>query len=363
MTSSKKKYLIFSHEFPPRIGGAGQVALDLATVLTRFGHDVTVLTQHYDTFDEYNFKIIRVNTYNKAWALRYPIFLLFHDLEQYDQIFLNDAAAIYSGGLVFSKKIFCKTVVYLHGLERYFFSKHFYSKLILFDRFYLSSLINCKKAIAVSDFLKNRFFDTSVILSPLKKKVEVVRNGVDTSFFFYEDVGVLEEYKKNNSVTILSASRLVEGKGYYKMLVYFKYLIDSGCDYKWFIVGDGPYKEFIENFVTENGLENSVFLLGQVQKSKMRYYYSSCTYFWLLSDLEESYGLVYMEAMACRCIPIGKNSCGVKEVIKNGTNGFLVNDVSEVGIILSQNISDDFVKKLPSYVNAVEDAYKVFCDE
>ena len=358
----KKKYLIFSHEFPPRLGGAGQVALDLATELTRCGHEVIVLTQYYDSLDDYQFKVIRINVFKKMWFLMYPIFLKSHDLEQYDQIVLNDAGAIYSAGMVFTQKDFSKTIVYLHGIERYLFGHGVFPRLILFNRFFLSSLKSCSKIISVSNFLKSRFFDSNEILAPLKDKVQVIHNGVDTKIFYYEDIGVLDEYKKNDPVTILSVSRLVACKGYYNMLVYFKQLIDNGCNYKWFIVGDGPYKGFIEDFVTKNNLDNSVFLLGQIHKSKLRHYYSACDYFWLLSELEESYGLVYMEALACKCIPIGRNSYGVKEVIKNGINGFLVDHISEVGEILSKNLTNDFVQNIHYYVNSVEKAYKVFCD-
>src|SRR5271157_2784765 len=41
------KILILIHEFPPIGGGGGKIALDLARVLARRGHDVSVITSYF----------------------------------------------------------------------------------------------------------------------------------------------------------------------------------------------------------------------------------------------------------------------------------------------------------------------------
>jgi len=53
-----------------------------------------------------------------------------------------------------------------------------------------------------------------------------------------------------------------------------------------------------------------------------------------LSNFDESFGLVYLEAQSCGCPVIGRNNAGAKEAINNEKSGFLTNSQEDVLDIL-----------------------------
>ena len=46
--------------------------------------------------------------------------------------------------------------------------------------------------------------------------------------------------------------------------------------------------------------------------------------FFVMPSVQEGFGIVYLEAMACGCIAIGTEGEGIADLIVSGENGFLV---------------------------------------
>jgi L-malate glycosyltransferase len=352
-----KKVLICSHEYPPRLGGAGGVAQQLANFYFKNGFDVTVLTKKQNLkVDDEQFKRLEVKIYGKLWFIFYPIFFLFHNFKQYDLIILNDSAVIYSAGLTFSKDTFSKTLVYNHGVEKHIVNFEFFHYLIGFKYFFLKSLENCKKIISVSDFIKEKFFTKE--RAYLKDKVEVVYNGVDTNHFFYiksdlkHNLGISEE-----KIVLLTVGRFTKKKGYDTKLAIFEKLLKINSNYIWVIIGDGDYKNIFSQSIKIKNLEENTLILGAKSKNELKYYYSISDFFWLLSDYEEAFPLVYFEAMACKSIPIGWNKAGVREVINN-EYGLLANSENQVIDFIINDFKHIDKDLLPQKVINMNDAYK-----
>lgn len=351
-----KKILIFTHEFPPRLGGAGGVALQLAEYFVHNDYDVTLVTQKRKNTLKYDFKIIQIPIVSKLWFISYFIFFKFHNLNQYDRIIVNDGGAIYSAGLSFSEKNLLKSIVYIHGLERYLSQSSVLLKVINFKRNYMRTLNKSLKIITVSNFIKDIFFKDE--LQELLPKVHTIHNGVDIKQFHYIDNNKLEKFNiEQNDIVLVSISRLVKQKGYLTKLNIFKNLLQINKNYKWFIIGDGDLKNKFQEIIKDENLENNVFLLGKKERTELKYYLSKADFFWLLSDLEESFGLVYLEAMACKCIPIGWNKAGVKEVIQNSINGYLADSTVEVIEFIRNGYKQIDREKLPNNVIRIEDTY------
>ena len=97
--------LIFSHEFPPDIGGAGIVAQQYANSFSQLGYNVTVLTRYQKYYNNNNssidYKIIMSKDYGKLWFLSYKNSINFSD---FDLIILNDPAATYMSQVYISMK-------------------------------------------------------------------------------------------------------------------------------------------------------------------------------------------------------------------------------------------------------------------
>ena len=68
------KVLVFSHEYPPQIGGAGVVAKQYLTELISAGVDASLLTKHRKGIENLihpNIKLITIPENSKIWFLDY----------------------------------------------------------------------------------------------------------------------------------------------------------------------------------------------------------------------------------------------------------------------------------------------------
>lgn len=334
-----KKVLVFSHEFPPAFGGAGTVAAEHAQKLANKGYDVTVLTcnrsNDYSNC-KYSFKVLKVNVLPKFWFLSYAKSI---DFDVYDYILLNDPGAIFTAGLFFSKNLLKKCIVFLHGTEPddIFISPSFSKKIIFFKRYYLAALMGCRRIISVSEFMKAQFLNKTKLFE-LKEKILVFYTSVSKDLFYRTNDN---EFKLGLGLPLdvnilLSVGRLVEKKGYKKKLNIFKRLIENDTNtWHWLIVGDG---EYLNDFMLECkklGLSSSITIIRNVDRTNLAKIYSSVDLFWLLSDFEESFGLVYLESLLCGCPVIANNHSGPKEIVSHNINGFLVNSECECLDILS----------------------------
>lgn len=340
------KILIFSHEFPPKIGGAGVVAQEYAHCLSEAGHDVTVLTQDRgETLFFESFSIVRVKTISSLWFFSYRKAV---DFNVFDLIILNDVGATYTAGLFFNEDLLAKSIIVLHGSEpeTIFLKPSIKRKLSFFKNSYLRAINKSKNIISVSHFMKMKFIKYTS-LEYLKDKIIVLYNFIDHNVFkpnydpsFRASIGVPEQ-----AFLLVSVSRLVFGKGYLEKIKIFDDLIScSGKDFFWVIVGDGSDSEEIKRIVRNKKLEDRIIFLGAVPRHELSKIYSSANFFWLLSNYEESLGLVYIEAQACGCPALGRNASGVREAILHEKTGYLIDDEKEI----KKLFLSDFVMRFES---------------
>ena len=332
-----KKILIISHEYPPVVGGAGVVAKDLVKKLLNNNFEVTMVTNYSGRSYEPQYKLIEVKTIPKIRFYNFWMRIKKLPLESYDKIILNDVGAAMVGSYFFNNDLLMKTVVFLHGSEPESICKKpsLWFKFIGFENRYYNLLNNCSCIIAVSHFMKQKFLKYSEWYN-LKYKIQVIYNGIDNNIFYYDPINLYEKLNINTEhKLLLSVGRIVENKGYLDKYNIFK-TIAKELNYHWIIVGDGKFKSRFREIVIKDGLEEYVHFIGRVDRNQLRKYYSSVDYFWLLSNYEESLGLVYLESQFCLTPAIGRNRAGVKEVIINNKTGYLINNNSEVALILKK---------------------------
>lgn len=316
-----KKILIFSHEYPPCLGGAGSIA---ELLMANFSKDknvvVKVLTSsRTSNRDGGNIRIAPLS--KKFWFLAYLPWLVFN-AKKYDFIILNDPAAIYSAGSILPKSLLKKTICIIHGVEKHLCSKNLIIKTIMFSRFFKRAIYSAKYTVFVSAFIKEKYKELYDI-DPENSKI--IHGGIrnhskkNTSNCF-EITGDSE--KSSGVIKFLTVSRFVQTKGFDRMFALFKILNSMGLDFEWHIIGDGNYKNEFEDKI--NMFSDKIFLKGAVDRASLPDIYSKYDYYILLSDLEESFGLSYLEAAASGTIPIGYNRDGVKEAFEYIKYGVLL---------------------------------------
>lgn len=87
-------------------------------------------------------------------------------------------------------------------------------------------------------------------------------------------------------------------------------------------VGDGNGKGLIEDKSKKAGCENNVIFTGRLDRNEVRLQLDKADVFIMISRLE-TFGLVYLEAMARGCIVVASKDEGMEGIIVHGVNGFL----------------------------------------
>jgi L-malate glycosyltransferase len=337
------KILIFSHEFPPQIGGAGVVAEEYATCLSSAGHEVVVLTQlRENAAYTAPYKIIQVKTLSRLWFLSYRNAVDFH---AYDLIILNDVGAAYTAGLFFNKGLLSKSIMLLHGSEpeTIFLKPSLYRKYTLFKQVYKRALNSVSKILAVSHFMKQKFLKYTK-LDYLSEKTIVIHNFINHDVFYPKPNPLFRESLRlpSDAFILVSASRLVLGKGYEQKISLFEKLTkQNNRNLYWLIVGDGDDAQKIKEMVKVQGLNDRILFLGAKPRNDLADIFSNSDLFWMLSNFEEAFSMVYLEAQACGCPALGRNAAGSRESILDGKTGYLVDNDEQVIDLFS---SKEFLK-------------------
>ena len=108
-------------------------------------------------------------------------------------------------------------------------------------------------------------------------------------------------------------------------------------DFTMTYIGEGALEPEIKSIARENNFtDNQVILKGYQPRNMVLEQLKHSDVLIMISS-KEVFGLVYLEAMAMGCIPIGSKGEGIDGVIINGKNGFLVTpgDEEELAKVLS----------------------------
>ncbi len=90
---------------------------------------------------------------------------------------------------------------------------------------------------------------------------------------------------------------------------------------RYLILGSGQLRETLEKQIAENGLQETVFLLGQVQDAPL---YGKAYDLFLLPSLSEAFGISILEAGLAALPTIATRVGGISEILTHGETGLLV---------------------------------------
>src|SRR5699024_7601318 len=110
------------------------------------------------------------------------------------------------------------------------------------------------------------------------------------------------------------------------------------------LVGDGPERSIVSNLVEELGLTSEVLFLGKQDNVAEILSISDLL---LLPSKKESFGLVLLEAMACKVPVITTNIGGIPEVVVPNETGFIcqIGDTDEMAAHALALLTNDQLHK------------------
>jgi L-malate glycosyltransferase len=171
----------------------------------------------------------------------------------------------------------------------------------------------------------------------ISKEVQETFNLADKPFICYSGIperylsnSVNFEMKKTNS--FLYVGRLIKRKNI-DVSIKTLYEVFKDNDFEFNIVGSGAEKYSLLQVTKELNLVNNIQFLGYKEREEVIKIMDDTEVFIMISE-NETFGLVYLEAMARGCIVIASKNGGMDGIIRNGYNGFLCEQGSVVDLKL-----------------------------
>lgn len=297
------------------VGGAQKVIADYANYLQERGHYVEIFTRECDPNYTYpHFRNIKITLLKPKSKILVALLFMLRRFKDFDLIIANDWPSNFSS--IRNKKV----VWICYSPKRDFYDlKEFYmleaglKKKILMK---LKSLLFKRMDIISAKKMKKIFPISKNVLGRVKKYYDVGGE------IFYPGIN-FDEYKSGKCGNyVLSVARFVKPKRVDRIIEAMKYTKNKSV--KLYVVGSGPEERKIRNMCNEN---KNVMFLGKVNGKNLEELYSNCLAA-IYVPKDEDWGLIPLEAAACKKPTIGCNEGGLKETIVNGKTGFLMKDIS-----------------------------------
>ncbi|WP_455682152.1 glycosyltransferase, partial [Thomasclavelia sp.] len=191
--------------------------------------------------------------------------------------------------------------------------------------------INC-----VSESVKIQFCNT--FPNQVGKEV-IIKDILDYSFnkkMLQLPSDVYKEFDKNCQLIILTVGRMCFHKGYDLAVEACRILKEKKIEFKWYVIGNGDKREFIERKIIEYKLQNNFILLGA--KGNPYPYFKACDIY-VQTSRHEGFGITLAEArMFNKPIVTTKFDAVYSQIIPN-KNGLIVE-------ISGEAIADGIIKMI-----------------
>jgi len=127
----------------------------------------------------------------------------------------------------------------------------------------------------------------------------------------------------SSAAAILCVARLIPTKGIDILLHSARQLLREGVRLHLVIIGDGPSRESLRSLAKDLGVDGDVSFLGYLPHREVLKHMAVCDAF-VLPSWRETFGLVYLEAMAAGRPVIAVRGQGVDGIVEEQKTGYLV---------------------------------------
>ena len=130
---------------------------------------------------------------------------------------------------------------------------------------------------------------------------------------------------------LVFAGRFDVGKRLQDLIKVARSLRHQGVQFDMTLAGDGPERKTTEDACEQFGIRNIVSFPGFLTRDEVEHLMQESHINLLLSQ-SEGFGLSVLEGMKVGCVPIVTETCGCKDAIRAGANGFVVR-LGDVGAV------------------------------
>lgn len=168
------------------------------------------------------------------------------------------------------------------------------------------------------------YLESSKHLSKYRDKIEVIPNGVDVDKFQPKKSPESGEGNVIFFLSVLDEYHRYKGLDY--LLKALKIVKTKVPDVKLVVGGKGVLIDYYMDMAASMGLENDVVFAGFIPDQEIADYYSRANVFILpsISSLQEGFGIVALEALACETPVITTDIVGVADDLEESEAGIVI---------------------------------------
>lgn len=204
------------------------------------------------------------------------------------------------------------------------------------QRVYRSS----RRVICISERVREQVLEGAGSGSRTSFRTSVVYNGVDPELFSPA------AEQPSAGPAVLSVGNLIPVKGHEVLIRAVGALRPEFPSLTLQIIGDGPERSRLKHLTQQLEITEQVHFLGRRSRKDVAEAMRRCTLFALTSRYE-GLGCVYLEAMSTAKPVVGCRGQGIAEVIRQGSNGFLVGpeNEKELALVLGMLLRDEALRR------------------
>ena len=227
----------------------------------------------------------------------------------------------------FDESKFDCVIAYKYGISTVFIAKNALnaSKTILWlhgvlpsqDKQYLQLLCSFDQCFCVSEFVRTHFLQRC---STMAEKTAVIHNALSADEILQKSEPLPCDTDFSKAWLLTTVGRLGQDTCQIVIPKTARMLTDSGLDFVWYLIGDGPERTAIEQEIKRCGVEDKVFLLGT--KSNPYPYIRTCTIY-VQTSTSEGWCLTTQEARILHKPCVVTDIPVMHEQFVDGENGII----------------------------------------
>lgn len=379
MINKQKTILFISWFFYPKTGGVESLLLNQALYFARRGYTIIVLTSSIPGLKELE-KYEGITILRKKFMdskERYPVDLLTKEfrkiIEQYNPAIAHFHNGSYPSGTT-DRSIGVEKVLELFRIlkeHQIYVIEHAHNAQLVIEHAHNAQLSDTEitaplrqlpwdQLICVSNFVRGEWKR----LGTRAKRIQTIYNGIDLDRFKnVKSAKIFSRLKKGGDKIIFFPARVVrlstgeisKQKNFMLVVEACSKLVKTGVkNFKLVATFNASSasrqarktKQKLMKKFEKGGISEKIEFLPSIKPRDMPAFYAGVDII-CVPSIKETFGLIYLEAMASRKVAIASNSGGPKEYIKNGKNGFLVDaeDAEGLAKLLSKLITNDALAK------------------
>ena len=213
---------------------------------------------------------------------------------------------------------------------------------------YINALCSFDKCFCVSNYLKSHYL---YYCNKMREKTELFHNILNSNYIKIQSNATPIMQRKKTHI-ILTVGRISLEKGQTVIPETARLLADAGIDFVWYLVGDGPTRDAVEQGIKAYNMEDHVYLLGT--KENPYPYMKACTIY-VQTSTSEGWCLTTQEARILHRPCVVTDIPVMYEQFVDGENGIIADGTDAVSLydgimrlIKSPDLCKRIIKNLES---------------